>query len=377
MMGAEAKVRNPLTLPKIQGIRLRLHYTCALVFVLLAAMVGAQLPDSYSYLQKAALGLSTAALYLVLLVVREYVLSLAVSRGKGPAVDVTLFAVGGVGRAPAELTLPNHELLEAAARFLSSFAIAAVAYGFYALGINAGNLTLASIAEWLAYIWGSLFLLHLLPGFPLDAGMVLRALLLKRSGSLYRATRTASTAGWALGLVMIFGGVLATIITRQWLAGLVAVAMGWCLQSAAGVVRRQASLAVALETARVGDVMSGEYAALGADTTIGRLLREQVLVSGWRTFIVTDGPALKGVLTPRRIRAVSWKRWNSTRAAEVMIPLSVEEAAYPAQSGADALQALEQHRLDELPVVDRGRVIGVVTRAQLVSLGRARAEFKR
>jgi CBS domain-containing protein len=176
---------------------------------------------------------------------------------------------------------------------------------------------------------------------------------------------------------MIFGGVLATIITRQWLAGLVAVAMGWCLQSAAGVVRRQASLAVALETARVGDVMSGEFAAIGADTTIGRLLKEQVLVSGWRTFIVTDGPALKGVLTPRRIRAVPWKRWNSTRAAEVMIPLSVEEAAYPAQSGADALQALEQHRLDELPVLEGSRIIGVVSRERLVSLGRARAEFRR
>jgi CBS domain-containing protein len=123
--------------------------------------------------------------------------------------------------------------------------------------------------------------------------------------------------------------------------------------------------------------MSGEYAAIGADTTIGRLLREQVLVSGWRTFIVTDGPALKGVLTPRRIRAVPWKRWNSTRAAEVMIPLSGDEAAYLAQSGADALQALEQHRLEELPVVDRGRVIGVVTRAQLVNLGRARTEFRK
>jgi Zn-dependent protease len=377
MMGAEAKVRNPRTPPKIQGIRLRLHYTCTLAFVLLAGVVATQLPDSFSYLQKAALGLATAALYLALLVLREYVLNLAIHHGKGPAPNVTLFAVGGVRQTTGELALPNHELLESAARFISSLAVAAVAYGVVALAINAGNATLASIAEWLAYIWACFFLLHLLPGFPLDAGMVLRAFLLKRSGSLYRATYTASTAGWVLGLLMIFGGVLATILTRQWLAGLVTVAMGWCLQSAAGEVRRHAALVVSLEPARVGDVMSGEYAAISPDTAIGQLLKEQVLVSGWRTFIVLDGAALKGVLTPRRIRAVSWKRWNTTRAVEAMIPLSGDEAAYLAQSGADALQALEQHRLEELPVVDRGRVIGVVTRAQLVNLGRARAEFKR
>jgi Zn-dependent protease len=358
------------------GIRLRLHYTCGLACALLSVVVATQMPGSYSYLQKAGLGLATAALYLMLLLIREYVLNLATGRGKVPAKDITLFAMGGVCRTNDELTLPGHELLMAAARFLSTLTIAVLAYGFCAIAINAGNLTMANLTEWLTYIWGSLFLMHLLPGFPLDAGMVLRAFLLKRFGSIYRSTYASSTAGWAIGLVMIFSGVLSYIITQQWLAALVTTVLGWCLQSAAGVLRRHAALTVALEYTRVGNVMSGEYLAVDKDTTISQILKEQILVSGWRHFVVTEGGVPQGVLSPRGIKAVSWKRWGSTRAGEVMTPLSMLEAAYPAQSGADAIEEMDRQRLEEMPVVDCKRVIGVISREQLVNLGKTRAEFR-
>lgn len=356
-------------------MRIRMHYTCAVAFVLMAAIVATQLPESYSFWQKAAIGIAAAALFLILLIVRELVINLASSRGRGPVKDVTLFPFGGVCHEAEELVLPNHELLMAAARLLSSLVITAMLYGVYALSLDSGNLTIAEVTEWLVLVWLSLFLLHFLPGFPLDAGMALRALLLKRSGDYYRATHAASTVGWIAGLLFIFSGVLVFIVTHQWLLGLVVTAVGWCLWSASATVRRQATLFMSLEPTSVEDVMSGEFTLVDRNLTFGRLFREYILVSGGRYFVVTDGVTLKGVLTERNIKSVPWKRWNSTRIGDIMTLLSEIEAAYPMQSGASALQKMDQMRMEYMPVLDGGRVVGIVDRERLVRLGKTRAEF--
>jgi CBS domain-containing protein len=343
---------------------------------MLAAVVTTQLPESYSYWQRAGLGLVAASLYLILLVARELLVNLAIARGKMPA-ELTVFALGGVSRETEGLVLPNHELLMAGARFLSNLVIASMLYGFFALSINAGYQTVASLTEWMTYIWAGLLLLNFLPGYPLDAGMVLRALLLKRWGSFSRAGYISSTVGWAAGLAFIFSGVLAYIFTQQWLIGMTMVIIGWCLQSAARVVRRQAALIMSLKAVRVGDIMTCEYVAIGQETTVGELLKGQVLVSGWRFLVVTDGAGLLGTLPPQNLKSVRWGRWNNTRVGDIMIALEGDEAAYPAQTGANALQEMDLRRMDALPVVEGGRVIGVVTRERLLNLGRMRAEFGR
>jgi len=314
-------------------------------------------------------------LFFTLLTVREIVLNLASDRGRGPVKDVTLFAFGGVCRTSELLTLPGHELLMAAARLLSSLVIAAVMYGIYALSMNYGNLTIAGVAEWLTFIWFSLFLLNFLPGFPLDAGMALRALVLKRSGNFHQATYAASTAGWYAGLLFIFGGVFLLIITYQWLMALVFTVTGWCLQSASAAIRRQAALAMSLEPVKVRDVMTGDYTVIDRNVTVGQLFRQDILVSGWDYYLVTDSGTPKGILTERNIKAVPWRNRNSTSVGDIMIPLNEAAMAYLEQSGVSVLQEMEQSGIDILPVLEGGRVVGVVSRERLSRLGKTRAEF--
>jgi len=359
----------------IFGIRIRVHYSCAVICILIAAVIFSQLTETYSLWQKTVLGVFTAVLFLVLLIARELVLNLASGRGQGRVKDVTLFAFGGVCRTAEELSLPGHELLMAGARLLSSLVIAAMLYGVYALSINSGSLTVAGVTQWLAFVWFCLFLMNLLPGFPLDAGMALRALLLKRSGDYQQATYIAGTVGWAVGLVFIFSGILAFVAARQWSVALVMVVAGWCLQSASEVVRRQAALVRALEFTEVRNVMSGDYREIDFNVTIAQLFREHIMVSGWNYYIVTDGAVPKGVLFESNIRSVPWKRWSSTPVGSIMIPLSETGTAYPEQSGASAFKEMDLRRTNAMPVVEDGRVVGIVLRDRLVGLGRTRAEF--
>lgn len=114
---------------------------------------------------------------------------------------------------------------------------------------------------------------------------------------------------------------------------------------------------------------------MNRDVTIGQLFREYILVSGWRYFIVADGMKLQGILTVRNIKSVPRRRWNGTPIGEIMTPSDEVDFAYSNQTGANVLQKMDQLRVDDMPVLEDGNVIGIILREKLVRLGKVRAEF--
>lgn len=57
---------------------------------------------------------------------------------------------------------------------------------------------------------------NLVPGFPLDGGRVLRAVLWYVTGSFSRATRIAARSGQIIGYGLIFGGIWTALVTGKW-----------------------------------------------------------------------------------------------------------------------------------------------------------------
>ncbi len=139
-----------------------------------------------------------------------------------------------------EATLPVLELLLAVAGLLCNLIIAGIFYVLYIVLAHAGNIIIDVLVQWLAFICFMLALFHFIPGFPLDGGRVLRALLWMATGDYERATRTASWTGWGIGLVFAIGGILILIITQQWFVGILLAFPGLVLQNAATHSRRQA-----------------------------------------------------------------------------------------------------------------------------------------
>lgn len=368
-------MRRTLKLYGIFGIRIRIHYTWAFVFVLVTVIVSTQFVEHYPLGQRIIFGIATALLFFTSMNIRELLFSFTATRREIPVKYVTLFAFGGVWQTTKKDTQPNNELLTSGARFLSNLIIAGVFYGIYALLVNAGNLLFAGIAQWLALIWFTLSLLHLVPGFPLDGGRVLRALLWKSTGNYYRATYIASFTGWAIGLFLIFAGVLAFIITQQLFIGLVVTFIGWILQSGAAQIRHQAILLVALQGTAAQDIMTREYPAINQQMTIGQLVRDHILIGGYRYFVVVDGEKLQGTLSMHDIKSIPRRRWNHTRIGEIMIPSNEINTAHPQQSGASLLEQMDQLRTDNMPVLEGDNVIGIINLDRLVRLGKTRAEF--
>ncbi len=273
-------MKSAPSIGRIFGVRVRLHYTWSLAFALIMAIVFTQFPETYSLRQRIILGVAAGLLFFAIVSIREFVLSFMASRRGLPLKIITLFAFGGVSQINREDTSPTLEFLLAMTGLLSNLVVAGILYGIYAGLVNFGSVAFAGLVQWLAFIYFMLFLFHFIPGFPLEGGRFLRALLWRSTGDYNRATRIATWTGRGIGLICIVGGILLLIFGRQWFVGLTLAGTGWVLQSASAQSRRQAVVGEALENITAGDIMNKECPFINQQLSLSQLVQDCILVKG-------------------------------------------------------------------------------------------------
>jgi CBS domain-containing protein len=129
-----------------------------------------------------------------------------------------------------------------------------------------------------------------------------------------------------------------------------------------------------LRGVHVGDVMSRDCVTVARETFVSDVA-EQVLRTGKRCFFVADDGRVAGMVTPQELRAVPRDRWNATPAAEVMKPVERLHRIDASEPVTKALDAIVQEDVNQLPVLEHGRIRGVISRDQILRLVAARAEL--
>lgn len=368
-------MKGASNLPRLLGVRIRLDYSWAVALVLITAVVVTQFPEAYPLWQRIALGVVASVLFFVAVGIREFALTLMALRRGIPVRRITLFIFGGVPQVAKEDTLPVLELLMALAGLLSNLLIAGIFYGAHLILVTAGSVMFAGLIQWLAFICFTLALLHFIPAFPLDGGRALRVAIWKATGNYDRATRIVSRAGRGIGLLCIVGGMLELVLAQQWFFGVLLVFVGWVLQNAAAQSQRQAVLREMLQGVMARDMMTGGYPLITQQLSLAQLVRDYILVTGQCYFVVVDGVKLRGIVTMRNVKPVPKGRWDSTKVGEIMIPASEIEIAHPRQPAASLLEQMDKLEIDQMPVLENGALIGIVTRESLLRLVRARAKL--
>jgi len=371
------------------GVRVTVHPSWLLIFGLLvfwlATVGGPSAATGLSDVGRWILAPIVAVLFFISVLAHELAHAY-VARARGVPVDeVMLFIFGGAARLDREAPTPRSEVAITIAGPATSviLGVALVVIGVMVSGIPGQPAGVAAeVLIGLGIINVLLAGFNLIPGFPMDGGRLLRAIIWARTRDFLRATRLATLVGRgfaylliAVGLVVALGGGDG-IVFGVWAALIV-----WFLHQASEQSYRRVELAHIVEGVAVGDVMDREFSVVSPGLTLDTFVDQHLLGStGTTIYPVMVGSTLMGTIELRQVRRVPRSEWQTKRVSEVM---SRQEALWtltepqPAMDAVGHFEASDAQGIAVVDTEDRQRLTGVVTREGLVRVLRQRRDASR
>jgi Zn-dependent protease/CBS domain-containing protein len=332
-----------------------------------------------------SLAFLAALLFFASVLAHELAHAIVAQRYDIPVRNITLFLFGGVSNIQRDPKSPRAELLMALAGPITSLILGMIfllaANATAALPANAVSSPAAALAAltpattllaWLGPINILLGLFNMLPGFPLDGGRVLRAIVWRATNNFRVATRWAAAVGqvfaWILilaGIAMAFGAQIPVLggglVSGIWLAFI-----GWFLSSAAIQSEQQVVLHDMLEGVPTARMMRSNVLTISSTISVGELVHRYVMGTDERAFPVVTGDRLVGLVTLEDIRKIPREDWETRQAAAIMTPANQLAWVTPQSDAAQALDKLVQRDVRQVPVVDNGHLVGLVRRRDIV-----------
>ena len=375
-------MRTHIKLGRVFGIQIGLHYSWFLIAALIVFTVGEYFAALYGYWGAGAVwgyAVLTAVLFFITLLLHELSHSL-VARARGlPVRAITLFALGGAAQIGGNPATAKTEFLMAIVGPLASAIIGAACYGAAkALGWDypgQETLPIAAVLGWLGYINFGLAVFNMIPGYPLDGGRVLRAILWWRSGDEDRSGRSAARVGQVVGWLFIAWGVF-RFLAGAGFGGLWLAFIGWFLVQVAGESYREVGLRHVLEGLRVGDLMARDCISVDGHYNLQTFVQEFVLRTGQRCFVVEQNGHVEGLVTPTEVSQVQREKWPYTTVDQVMQPIDEGKSVDPETPVIQALEVMARDNISQLPVVSQGRLSGIFSRLQVMQYFQTHAELR-
>jgi Zn-dependent protease/CBS domain-containing protein len=358
---------NSIRLFRVGGIDVGIHYSWLVIFALvtwsLAVGVFPQLVPGLADAEAWVLGVIAALLLFVSVLIHELAHSF-VARARGlDARSITLFIFGGVSNLGGEAKVPATEFLVAVVGPITSFVIAGVSF---VVAVAVPEVRIAAVASYLAFINLLLGAFNLIPGFPLDGGRVLRAIVWNATGSLRRATDIAANVGKLVAYGFLVLGFVRIFTAEDLIGGVWTAAIGWFLHNAASSSQMQVVLESRLANVRVGSVVRADQTAVLPDLPVSRLIEEFLLPGNRRAVpVVTDGRVV-GMVTISDVLQVPVEARAWTTVGQVMGGRDGLVTVTPTDTLRRAFELLGEHDFEQLPVMAEGRLVGVLTRADVM-----------
>lgn len=368
--------RHSIPLGTIFGIEIGLDYSWFVIFALLTWMLATSYyPDEFKHWSPLLYwftGAVTAIMLFASVLLHELGHSVVALRYGIPVRSITLFLFGGIAQIEAEPPSAVAEFFIAITGPLVSLALAVCFY--LAQSLISGVEPLLGLAKYLAYINTALVLFNLIPGYPLDGGRVLRAVVWAITGNMARSTLIAASIGRFFAFLLIFSGTW-QMFSGNLGGGLWIALIGWFLDIAASVQIQQVALRGLLKGHRVSQAMSEHYAIIPEHLTLQKLVDEQILGSGQRSFLVNRGNRTIGLITLHQIKDVPRGEWAAKTAAEVMLPFEQLKCLDPDTELWSALEKMDRAGVNQMPVVRAADVVGMLSREDAITYLRTLQEL--
>jgi Zn-dependent protease len=364
--------KRQILVARVYGIPVRIDYRWFIVFAISVVLIASNVrkyPLQLGTLRLPPTGDVTAwilgivtTLGLFLSVFGHELSHALMGRTEGIEIEeIVLHPFGGLARLRTQPENPKAEFRIAVAGPAASFIFSLIAFAgmivtamfqfnfgtAFFFFIGAGNLLLA--------------VFNLFPGYPLDGGRVLRAIIWKRSGSIRDATRISGFCGQLMSLVLIaFGLYMALAPTfRAYFMGLWSVLVGIFLLGAATSVVRSVR-----EPATVRDAMSAAI-PIEPDLPVSSFIDEILPLHRYASFPVAHDRRLLGILWLEDLKKIPREQWRDRHVREVMRPVNSLLFVKAVSPVSAATQLMERNGVGALAVVDEsGDLVGFMRRGR-------------
>ncbi|HZC04013.1 MAG TPA: site-2 protease family protein [Ktedonobacterales bacterium] len=361
-------MRTSLHIGTISGIRIEVHISWLIIFMLLTFSLATGWFPLTASGQSVPLYWLTAVVAVVLLFASVLAHELAhsvVARRRGmPVKSITLFIFGGVSNIEREPQSASAEFQMAFVGPLTSLVIGGAFVGVAYLldALFAVPALLGALLMYTGIVNLLLGVFNLIPGFPMDGGRALRAIIWRTSGSLATATRWATYVGQAVAYLLILVGIW-LFFTTDALNGLWIGFIGLFLLLAAQAEYAQVKLEASVAGVNVEDVMTTAPIAVTPELSAQQFVDDYLLRTGQRALpVVADAGSqrLLGIVALRDVRNLARDRWASTPVGQIMTPLIQLKTVEATQPLSDALPLISRTGVNQLPVVRDGRLVGLL-----------------
>ncbi len=366
-----------IRLGSIFGIPIKLDATFLLILPLLAYLIGSDVETMVEELLNGvfaagidaavltggylpfALGLAAAIGLFTCVLLHELGHSV-VAMYHGYEIDsITLWLLGGVAQFTEMPEDWKVELQVAVAGPIVSVALGALGYVGFSAVAGGGRPIATFLLGYLMVANVVLAAFNMLPGFPMDGGRVLRALL-ARTRTHARATQIAAEVGKGfavlLALFALFSGL-----------NLFLLALAFFIYMGAAGEAQQTVLKAAFSGVTVDDVMTGEsdLHTVSPDDSVADLL-DRMFRERHTGYPVVDNGELVGMVTLSDAQSVKEAERDAMRVEDVMA--TDVYTATPDTDAMDAFQTMQGEDVGRLPVVNAdGELCGIVSRTDLMT----------
>lgn len=372
--------RRGIQLVRAFGVDVHIDYSWFIFFFLVTWTIGAlYLPRALSAPGQGTVWvLATSVAIVIFASVLFHEMSHAiVSNTLGvPVKRITLFIFGGVAHMHSEPRQPRTEFLIAGAGPLASlvlflfFWLAAATVGAAALWLG---VTLALLAQMNLF----LALFNLVPGFPLDGGRLLRAVLWWKLDDLKKATNIAARAGELFAWFLMALGVFNFFAGGGWIYGLWYLLIGVFLKGAAEQSYQHVLMEEVLEGIRTSEIMGNNVMSVRESDSLESLIREKFLHHKFTAYPVLNSAGLVvGVIDLRGITSVPAGERDEVSVEQVMHLVPLAHLPRPETDAFTVFKEMLSLGVEQLPVIDHdGRLAGIVTRADIMSMFQIRSDL--
>jgi Zn-dependent protease len=361
------------------GIPVLLHWSFLLAIPLFAFLIGTDIAISSSFVFD-VLGLSGQDTSLITSGWNPFILGVVVSLAlffcvlvhelahcvvalrRGIKINsITLLILGGVSSIEDELPDPRDELPMSLAGPLTSLGLAVISWAAVLAGVR--FITFPPVGGVVVFLFGYLALLNLilfafnlLPAFPMDGGRVLRAWLAKRM-PLPRATKIAADVGKVFAFLFVVIGLFSL--------NFILVIIGVFIYLGADQEFYAIRSTVLLRDVAVADVMSTSLINVTPAMPVPEVVR-LMYATKHLGFPVVEGETLVGMITLEDVHRTSEIDRDARQVKDLMARNLI--TLPPTAMLSEAFRLMSRYNIGRIPIVTDGRVVGIVTRTDILKV---------